>query len=253
VALNLWTDIEYRILHNTFHSADTMMGDGVYAGKSKLRMLLGDRIIGDLRNKTVVDFGCGIGREALEIARSGAARVIGVDIDETALAEARKLQASTGLTNIKFATRLEEPVDAVVSIDSFEHFSDPEGMLALMKQMLAPGGFIAISFGPPWFHPLGGHLFSVFPWAHLIFSEDALCRWRSHFRDDGAKRFCEVQGGLNQMRIARFMEMVRHSGLEIEYLECVPIRKLRFLHCTLTREFTTSLVRAKLRKGQDGI
>jgi hypothetical protein len=55
---------------------------------------------------------------------------------------------------------------------------------------------------------LGGHLFSVFPWAHLIFSEQALIRWRSDFKSDGATRFSEVAGGLNQMTIRRFERLI---------------------------------------------
>jgi hypothetical protein len=72
---------------------------------------------------------------------------------------------------------------------------------------------VPISFGPTWHHPYGGHLFSVFPWAHLIFSEKALTRWRSDLRDDGATRFGEVAGGLNQMTIRRFEELVADSRL----------------------------------------
>jgi hypothetical protein len=51
-----------------------------------------------------------------------------------------------------------------------------------MQARLNPGGEVAASFGPTWYHPLGAHLFGVFPWAHLISSEEALIRWRSDFR-----------------------------------------------------------------------
>ncbi len=51
-----------------------------------------------------------------------------------------------------------------------------------MNTLLQPAGEVLVSFGPTWYHPLGGHLFSVFPWAHLIFSEKALIRWRSTFK-----------------------------------------------------------------------
>ena len=44
------------------------------------------------------------------------------------------------------------------------------------------------SFGPPWYHPLGGHIFSVFPWAHLVFSEKVLLRWRKKFRPEQKAR-----------------------------------------------------------------
>ncbi len=105
-----------------------------------------------------------------------------------------------------------------------------------------------ISFGPTWYHPLGGHLFSVFPWAHLLFSERALLRWRSGFRSDGATRFREVEGGLNQMTIRRFEKIVEMSPFRFVEFEAVPIRKLRLFHNRLTREFTSAIVRCRLAK-----
>lgn len=74
----------------------------------------------------------------------------------------------------------------------------------MMSALLEPKGEVIASFGPTWYHPLGGHLFSVFPWAHLLFSEKALLRWRSDFKTDGATHFGEVAGGLNQMTVDRF-------------------------------------------------
>jgi hypothetical protein len=95
---------------------------------------------------------------------------------------------------------------------------------------------------------LGGHLFSVFPWAHLLFSEKALIRWRSTFKTDGATRFGEVAGGLNQMTVAKFQRLVADSPLQFANLELVPIRKVRLFHNRLTREFTTAIVRCRLVK-----
>ena len=115
-----------------------------------------------------------------------------------------------------------------------------------MHSLLKPGGVVMVSFGPTWYHPLGGHLFSVFPWAHLVFSESALVRWRADLRSDKATRFCEVEGGLNQMTIARFERLVRGSRFKLETLQTVPIRALRRVHCHVTREFTTAVVRARL-------
>ncbi len=104
------------------------------------------------------------------------------------------------------------------------------------------------SFGPTWYHPLGGHLFSVFPWEHLVFSEDALIAWRADSKTDGATKFHETAGGLNGMTIARFERMVGDSPFEIGSLEPVPIRKLKRLHSKWNREWTTAVVRARLRK-----
>ena len=117
-----------------------------------------------------------------------------------------------------------------------------------MNTLLQPSGEVLVSFGPTWFHPLGGHLFSVFPWAHLVFSERALIRWRSTFKTDGATRFNEVAGGLNKMTIAKFEELVADSPLKFASLELVPIKKLKNIHNRLTREFTTAIVRCRLVK-----
>jgi hypothetical protein len=119
-------------------------------------------------------------------------------------------------------------------------------VLNIMHGLLKPSGVVISSFGPTWYHPLGGHLFSVFPWAHLLFSEQALIRWRTHIRADGSTRFGEVEGGLNQMTIARFERLVSASEFRVEILEAVPIRKLSPVHCRVTREFTTAIVRTKL-------
>jgi SAM-dependent methyltransferase len=220
-----------------------------YQDTGKVERLLGSGIWAELRGRTVLDFGSGFGHEAVEIAQRGAARVIGLDVQERMVAAGRDLAASAGVSHLcEFATRVDEPVDVIVSLDGFEHFADPAGVLAQMRRLLAPGGRIFISFGPTWFHPYGGHLFSVFPWAHLVFSEKALIRWRTDFKTDGATRFHEVAGGLNGMTIARFRRLVHASGLEVESLTPVPIRKLRTLCRGPAREFFTSIVRCQLRK-----
>jgi len=183
------------------------------------------------------------------MATKGAERVIGIDIQERLLDAARQRAQTAGVQDIcLFDTWTNEKADIVVSIDSFEHFSDPAKILKLMDSLLKPGGEIIASFGPTWYHPLGGHLFSVFPWAHLLFSEEALVRWRSDFKSDGATRFHEVAGGLNQMTIRNFQKLLASSPFRTEDLELVPIRKLKLVHNRLTREFTTALVRCRLRK-----
>jgi SAM-dependent methyltransferase len=210
-------------------------------------MLLGRNVWTRFSGKVVLDFGCGSGEDAIEIAQHGARRVIGVDIREHALRSARDAAARMGVADrTAFVTRAEEPVDVVVSLDAFEHFGDPGGVLRCMARLLKPRGSVLISFGPPWLHPLGGHLFSVFPWSHLVFTERALMRWRSEFKTDGAHRFGEVDGGLNQMTLRRFQRTVRDSPFVVEELECIPIRRCRPLSRGPFRELFTSTIRCRL-------
>lgn len=219
-----------------------------YDNKSKLQTLMGGDFLTDIKGKVVIDFGCGPGLEAIEMAENGAAKVIGVDIQEKCLEAARSVAAEKLLTDrCHFTRHPSESADIIVALDSFEHFEDPAQILSTMHEMLKPGGRVLASFGPTWYHPYGGHLFSVFPWAHLIFSEHALIRWRSGFKTDGATRFSEVDGGLNQMTIRRFERLVSSSPFEFEELAYVPIRSLTRFATRATREFTTSIVRCKLK------
>jgi SAM-dependent methyltransferase len=145
-----------------------------------------------------------------------------------------------------FQTETQERVDSIICIDCFEHFGDPAAVLRKMAALLKPGGTALVSFGPPWLHPYGGHSFSVFPWAHLVFTEKALLRWRGRYCSDGATGFHEVRGGLNRMTIRRFERLVADSPLRMTNFSAIPIRAVRLFHNRLTREFLTSMIRCKL-------
>ena len=243
--------IQYRILKWISPGDPPYMSGEAYKDRIKIKVLLGDSVFNQLRGKVVIDFGCGDGDDAIALAQNGALRVIGIDIQEPLLQQARVKARRQGVEKICFfCTHTNEHADAIVSIDSFEHFTDPASLIIRMYELLNRDGAVFASFGPIWYHPLGGHLFSVFPWAHLIFSEKALIRWRSDLRHDGATRFGEVEGGLNQMTISRFKKIVNQSPFVLESFEAVPIRRLRLLHNRLTQEFTTSIVRCKLIKSR---
>lgn len=245
------TNIQYRVLKRICPGSPDCCSGRIYNGKSKLQVLLGREFLSKIRGKTIIDFGCGEGLEAIEMAQQGAKRVIGLDVREDVLHKARRNARSAGVQDVcLFSCSTHELADIVISIDAFEHFAEPAGILRIMETLLHPKGEVIVSFGPTWFHPLGGHLFSVFPWAHLVFSEKALIRWRSTFKTDGATRFIEVAGGLNQMTIRRFEELIEDSAFKFAGLELVPIRKLRPFHNRLTREFTTAIVRCRLLKRQ---
>jgi len=243
------TDLQIEILKYIAPRSPDRDGAVCYRRNSALSVLLGDDFFRRIAGKVVIDFGCGTGTDAIEIAKSGAKRVIGIDIVEHHLQTARQNAAAAGVQDsCTFACSTDELADIVTSVDAFEHFADPAGILRIMNALLRADGEVNISFGPTWYHPLGGHLFSVFPWAHLIFSEEALLRWRATFKNDGAKRFTEVAGGLNQMTIARFEDLVAASPLALATMELVPMKKLRWLHNAFTREFTTTIVCCRLKK-----
>lgn len=219
-----------------------------YVGVSKVEVLFGADTWNELRGKTVVDFGCEAGFEAIDMVRHGVARVIGIDINPHALEYANNKAAEAGLADrCFFTTQTAEKADVIVSFDAFEHFADPLAMLRVMRGLLNENGYILACFGPTWYHPLGGHGFSIFPWAHLVFTENVLMRWyRQKSGKTDAMRFGDIRGGLSQLTIRRFEKVVAQSEFEFASFEAVPIRKLRLFANRLTREFTTAVVRCRL-------
>ena len=216
-----------------------------YIAGEKLESLFGPSFWENIRGKTVIDFGSGHGNEALEIAAHGAKKVIGLETLDRWLAIARQNLLRSGLKNCEFVKHTDATADVILSVDSFEHFDRPDEVLIEIARLLSPDGQVIVSFGPPWYHPRGGHM-PLFPWAHLVFTEYALMKWRSKYKTDGAVRFREVDGGLNQMSIGKFERLVSTSPLRIASLDPCPIQAVRMFHSRMTREFFTSVVKARL-------
>ena len=250
LTLNPIEELEYRLLLKLFPSDPNRLSGEAYRNRSKLKALLGNDIFERLSGKTVVDFGCGYGEQTLELAQQGAGLAIGVDIREDLLEGARRRAADVPNVTFLNASRLGASgfADFVLSVDAFEHFTEPADVLQQIHGLLKPGGFLLLSFGPPWLHPLGGHSFSVFPWSHIILSERALCRWHNAVKRTKLTSFGEVSGGLNRMTVGRFRVLVRSSPFQSATVTAVHIRKLRRFHNRITREFTTAIVRGQLQK-----
>ena len=240
-----------RILKKLSPDGHGAFPDGVplaYQDRTKLEVLLGADVWNLIRNKVVVDFGCGQGREVVELVERGARHVFGIELRQEWLDEAAALARARGVADR--CTFLERwtggpSADVILSIDSFEHFDDPAGILKTMYGMLSPTGSVLATFGPTWYHPYGGHLFSLFPWAHFVFTEHALVTWRATLPGKRpTTSFRET--GLNQMTVKRFETLVAASPFEFASFEAVPIRKVLWAANRLLREFTTSIVRCRL-------
>src|SRR5688500_4736226 len=118
------TALQYQLLRRIRTAPPVMAVARAYDGRSKLDVLVGT-LMGDVQGKTVIDFGCGDGLEALDLVRRGAARVIGVDLNLGCLEIARWYAAHEGITEgVEFAFTTTEQADVVISIDAFEHFAD---------------------------------------------------------------------------------------------------------------------------------
>jgi SAM-dependent methyltransferase len=114
------------------------------------RALLDD--VGIRAGSRCLDVGCGAGDVTFELARDAgpAGRVVGVDLDPTQLAGARREAARQGLSNITFAERdvvewePEESFDVVYARFLLTHLANPGGLLTALRRRIVPGGVIII-------------------------------------------------------------------------------------------------------------
>lgn len=211
-----------------YHLSQERYKDGFQRGFGSAKRFFerfGGRL--DVRGKTVLDFGCGLGSLCIYVAQQGAKKAVGIDIDARYVDFASSklsndYQHLSNIVDFRLASDTrDEKFDVIISKDSFEHFVDPERIVVSMKQHLCPDGFVAIGFGPLWKSPFGGHInfMTKLPWAHLLFPEAVIMRERSRFRpNEHAESFEQIRGGLNKMTLEKYVRIIRENGLEFEWI-----------------------------------
>lgn len=106
-----------------------------------------------LAPKRALDFGCGVGRITLPLARMSES-VVGVDVSEAMLAEARRNSEKQGLTNTTFVrgddqlTAVTGTFDLVHSFIVFQHIPPRRGEVIVKRlvHMLRDGGIGVLHF-----------------------------------------------------------------------------------------------------------
>lgn len=102
----------------------------------------------DLRGKKVLDLGCGHGSLCVDMAKAGAARVVGIDLNPRLIEFAKRnleinypeLLGRVEFYLVDIAEFPEYEFDLMTSKDTFEHVMDLPKVLAAMRERLKPGG-----------------------------------------------------------------------------------------------------------------
>ena len=157
-----------------------------------------------VRGKTVLDYGCGLGRQVLAMKAAGAVRVVGYDPYPKFVDDRPE--------GVEFRSDLpRERYDVVLNSSSFEHLADPVRDFETMRDLARER--LVITWAEPFYSPTGSHMgfFTRVPWVNLLFPERSVFLVRSLYRQDGARRYEEagLGGALNRMTVARFEEIVR--------------------------------------------
>jgi SAM-dependent methyltransferase len=151
----------------------------------------------DLRGKTVLDVGCGMGRFA-EVAASYGARIVGIDLSAAVEAANHNLGALPDTAFLQadvFNLPLRpESFDLIYSIGVLHHTPDTHAAFAALPRLLRPGGRIVI-----WVYTKEGRVGYA--------ASDALRKITSRMDEERLLKLCRVAGPLGRFyrtRVGRF-------------------------------------------------
>jgi len=108
---------------------------------------------GEIKDKTILDAGCGTGIFSIIFANNGAKKVTGIDISEGSLGTARHLKKKFNLDNTEFRKEdmlilpfSDEKFDIVWAWGTVHHTTDPLGAIEELMRVLKKGGslFLAV-------------------------------------------------------------------------------------------------------------
>lgn len=202
--------------------------------------------------KDVLDFGCGDGPLAIQLATTRLPRrIVGVDISEPSIVRARANLANTILPDgvrVEFVCGSQDGLpfeersfDTLLAFDCMEHVMSPGAILSDWHRVLRPGGRCLIEWFPfkgPW----GPHMEALIPipWAHVLFGQEAMFRTAAMIYDlpEFVPRHWDLdelgqkkpnkwrswstfkeQGYVNELNVTTFLTLARKAGFRVSRFE----------------------------------
>ena len=182
----------------------------------------------DFKDKTILDFGCGHGALSIEIAQSGAKKVIGIDVNNELIEIAKqnlKENYSTLHKKIDFKKLdiLNEEIvsnfDYIVSKDTFEHTLKLDQVLSKMYNKLNQNGQALLGFGPLYNFYNGDHgrTGAILPWFHLIIPEKFLIK---KINKKGKIKINSIEElGLSKYSYKQYKKFFNETNFKIHYFK----------------------------------
>lgn len=112
----------------------------------------------------------------------------------------------------------DDAFDFAFSLNTFEHFSRPDRVLAEIRRVLRPGGHALFLFSPLFYSDAGSHLPGCLgfnkPWSHLLMTREAI---KEAIQSTGGvvNEVDAILDSLNGWTPGRFIELFEGSGLTV--------------------------------------
>jgi SAM-dependent methyltransferase len=172
-----------------------------------------------LVDRRVLDLGCGLGHFAREARARGARQVIGVDLSESMLQEARRRTNDAGIVYVRESLEAfaAEPAsfDLVVSSLALHYIADYAGLVQRVATWLIPAGRFAFSVEHPIFTAHGSS-----DWYRG--ADGVALHWPvDRYRDEGERRtHWFVDGVVKYHRtVETYVNALLDAGLRLTRLE----------------------------------
>lgn len=217
----------------------------------------------DLKDKVMLDAGCGPGGKTVFFSEQGVKSIIGIDIDPERIALAKSYAAARhahlpqfmvgNLATLPFES---DHFDIIFLNDVVEHIERPILIAALTecKRVLKPGGRICIEF-PPWTSYDAAHLYDYIyvPWCQVFFSDRTLMNVMKKLApakpDVGTLSYEDHYRELNKLTIEEFRNMVKELGFVIINLDQLMLFRQPFMkYIPILGKYFTRRVTAVLSK-----
>ncbi len=239
-----------------------------YAMRMQFQACVRNGVKADIRDKEILEIGCGHGGITCFLALNGARRVVGIDLNTHNLGIAEKFHRQIALQvlgsaekrlNLEFqekdATALDFPdasFDIVWAENVFEHFMEPEAVMQEAYRVLRHGGQLYVPVFSSIYSKHGAHLKQglKLPWSNLLFSEKTICKVLARLAQDNPIVLDMYPGlagkpqkirdlrrykDLNDITFKKFKRMAIAAGFEVESFSSAASSDIRLLNRLIRR------------------
>jgi len=208
----------------------------------------------NLKDRDILDAGCGLGGKTVFYAEGGCNSIIGIDMDENHIKYSKQFAKKKGVFNAQFKVAdlnilpfESNKFDIVFLNDVVEHIRRPVLISALeeCKRVIKVNGRICLDF-PPWTSWDAAHLYDYIyiPWCQLFFSLKTLINVVKRLNPKprfGKLSVIEHFLELNHITIAEFREIIRKLDFRVIHSEMRMLKdKGSLKHIPFVNKYLTS-------------